>query len=95
MSSRLKRIVRKHVPGERQALRRLARLGEKLKQAKALRKAFPNDPKVITACDAFEESMKEMLAAGYTIREGGGEVTVQKRWPLPPEWDGKEPPEKP
>jgi hypothetical protein len=49
----------------------------------------PDDPKVTAICDAVEE----MIADGYTVREGGGEAIKQR--PLLPEWRGKEPPETP
>jgi hypothetical protein len=95
LSQRLarKRIRRITVPGEQQALRRLARLGKKLEQARASREASPDDTKVAASCDAAAE----LIADGWIERRGGGERT--KPVPLPEElqpyrdWWAKPPPE--
>ena len=49
------------------------------------------DPKAIAVANAFL-AVDEMLADGYTVREGGPEP---RRWPLHEAWGGKEPPENP
>jgi hypothetical protein len=41
------------------------------------------------------DSVENLLRQGWTVREGGGEATMQKRWALLPEWEGREPPEQP
>ena len=90
MSRRLERI-RKPVNGNRLQKRR-ARLPprEQLRaEAKILRES--GDPKAIAVADAFL-AVDEMLADGYTVREGGPEP---RRWPLHEAWGGKEPPENP
>jgi hypothetical protein len=56
-----------------------------------LRRIAPDDASVRKLCDAFE-AVDEMLAAGYTVREGGGEQVKPR--PMLPEWK-KEPPETP
>jgi hypothetical protein len=84
--SRLRKLARKHVPGERAPLARLSWLGQKLEQAKASREASTDDAKVTTSCEVPD---------GWTVRHGGGEATESRRWPLLPEWGGKEPPEEP
>jgi hypothetical protein len=88
MSRLSKKLARKRpqriaVPGEHARLLRLARLSKQLEQARSLRKLR----------DAFEETTAEMVKAGYTLREYDG--PKPRRWPLLPEWNGKEPPEKP
>jgi hypothetical protein len=55
-------------------------------EAKILHEIAPDDPKVIALCNAVEQ----MIADGYTLREGGPEP---RRWPLHEAWGGKEPPE--
>ena len=62
------------------------------RETRVLRQAFPDDPRVITVCDAFD-AVDEMLNAGYTLRECDG--PKPRRWELLPEWGGKKPPEKP
>src|SRR5262249_46326420 len=56
---------------------------------KALRQTARADPGIAELCDSIEQGL-----SGY-VRHGGGEATESKRWPLLPEWGGKEPPENP
>jgi hypothetical protein len=79
MRRRLKRTATRYVPPVSKLRREIA----------ILREIGPDDPKVTALTDAVEE----MLAAGYYVRHGGGEATESRRWPLLPEWGGKEPPE--
>jgi hypothetical protein len=57
-------------------------------EAKILREVCADDPGIVRLCDA----VTELLDAGYTVREYDG--PQPRRWPLLPEWGGKEPPEK-
>jgi hypothetical protein len=72
---------------------------ELLREARILRERFPHDRKVTAICDAFEETTKEMLDAGYTLRSGGGEKI--RPMELPPELEpyraqwARTPPENP
>jgi hypothetical protein len=100
MSQRLKRI-RKRVNNNELQKRRAALppVRELLREAQILRETFPDDPKVIAICNAFEQTTAEKIADGYVLREGGGAAT--KPVPLPKElrpyaaqWE-KPPPEKP
>jgi hypothetical protein len=73
--------------------RRLARTrrlppDELRQKAQILREAVPDDSRVIAVCNAIEE----LIAAGWTVREGGPQPP---RWPLHEAWGGKEPPERP
>jgi hypothetical protein len=61
-------------------------------EAKILLEIAPDDPKTVHLANAFL-AVDEMIAGGYTVREGGGEATKQR--PLLPEWRGKGPPERP
>jgi hypothetical protein len=63
----------------------------KLKSAIAgLRDTAGTDAAIHEMCDGVEN----LLRQGWIVREGGGEATMQKRWALSPEWQGREPPEK-
>jgi hypothetical protein len=69
-----------------------------LHKARSLRLAHPDDAGVAALCIAFEETTRELLAAGYTLRPGGGEKTrpipLQKELrPYEAQWE-KPPPEK-
>ena len=91
MRQRLSRIVRKVNNNRLQKQRAaLPPVRELLREAQILRETFPDDPDVTAICNAFEQTTAEMIADGYTLREGGPEP---KRAPLLPEWRGKEPPE--
>ena len=63
-------------------------ISELRREAKLLREAAPDNPRVRKLCDAFEEVAN---ADGYT-RVGGGEATKPR--PLHPLWK-REPPEIP
>ena len=63
----------------------------KLKSAAAgLRETAGTDATIDEMCDSVEN----LLCQGWTVRHGG-EATKDKRWPLLPEWKGREPPENP
>ena len=63
---------------------RLSRTHSAQLKAKAakLREVAGDDPQAVAVADAFL-AVDEMIAAGYTLREGGGERT--KPVPLPKE----------
>jgi hypothetical protein len=63
----------------------------RLKRAKGLR-AVPHGD---AATEEIISKAQRLIDSGWTVRKGGGEATKEKRWPLLPEWGGKEPPEKP
>jgi hypothetical protein len=64
----------------------------KLKAAvRGLRQTARGDPATVAICNEAERLIK----SGWTERKGGGDTTQEKRWPLLPEWGGKEPPEIP
>jgi len=74
--------------------RRAALAPDQLKaKAAKLREVAGDDPQAVAVADAFL-TVDEMLA-GWVERRGGGEKTAEKRWPLLPEWKGREPPENP
>jgi hypothetical protein len=96
MSQRLKRIRKRVNNNELQKQRAaLPPLSEVRRQARILRETFPDDPHVQHLVKCFEETDKLIFSDGCTVRKGGGEATESRRWPLLPEWGGKEPPERP
>jgi len=86
LSQRLKRTGKRRStlpPTELEREAKITALGQK---AKMLRELPADDPRV-------RDTVTEMLDAGYTLREYDG--PEPRRWPLLPEWGGKEPPEIP
>jgi hypothetical protein len=75
----------------RQRLSRQTRSAQLKAKAAKLREVAGDDPQAVAVADAFL-TIDEMLADGYTMREGGPEP---RRWPLHEAWGGKEPPENP
>jgi hypothetical protein len=71
---------------------RLTRTRSAELQAKAakLREVAADDPQAVAVADAFL-TVDQMLATGWTLREGGPQP---RRWPLHPLWK-REPPEIP
>jgi hypothetical protein len=57
--------------------------------AAQLRQTAHGDAATVAICNEVER----LIDSGWTVRKGGGETTAEKRWPLLPEWGGKEPPE--